>query len=354
MWSLKKGLYLLLFLISLGHSQDYEKISKLYNERQFEKVIENASLISQQGKATPHILSILGRAYVDIGRYLEAIPHLNCVLNQRENIPAWMYGWSLYYLSKAFAGIGELDSARIYLEKTIDTKATKSVVMTAKMDLINLGISPIFNVWEVKETKNIKFYFQTNSKVKNTDMFAQERQDAFDTINSFFNAVLPKKIKFYVWNNSIEYEKRNKRPSGFAIPEVSIIHSRYFQTLGHEITHIISYNAFESSVQSAFINEGIAVYFDLSNRDRINLAIKARKEVHIPIINMWKSDSVFRNIKQEYSYAIAGAFIKYLIDKQGKEKFLKFLSNQTYDNALIIYGQTIDELMKEFEKLIKA
>ena len=43
-------------------------------------------------------------------------------------------------------------------------------------------------------------------------------------------------------------------------------------------------------------------------------------------------------------------FVKELIMKFGKEKFLVFFTNQTYENAKSVFGNDIDVLIKEFEK----
>lgn len=358
MWPLRKKtktILTILFFTSLSFSQNFDRLSTMYNEKKFEQVIEEISpLLKTDKEPSAELLSLLGRAYVDIGKPEEAIPHLRNVIEPSSNVPNWMNAWSLYYMSKAFSRIGELDSASKYLHKTIETNATKNVVKSARMDLVNLGLSPTFGKWNRKETNNFIFHFPKNTKVKDIDAFAKNRQEAFDSINIFFEAKLPKKIDFYVWNKTIDYDKRNKRPSGFAIPELSIVHSRYFQTRGHEMTHVISYFSVDSKVRTSFINEGIATYFDLSNRDKMDMAKIARKDCDIPIIKMWKRNEVFRSIEQDKAYSLAAAFVGKLINEEGKDKFMQLLSNQTYESALTVYGEKLGTIIQALEKDLKS
>jgi tetratricopeptide (TPR) repeat protein len=348
------GLIVLLYT-ALNFAESFDKLSTLYNEKKYNQFIGEVNILLKEGKEPSlDLLSLLGRAYVDIGNPKEAIPHLRNVIKHSDKVPNWMNAWSLYYLSKAFASMGQLDSARMYLDKTIETNATKNVVQAAKMDLINLGLNPMFEKWQIKETVNFKFYFPKNSKVKDFDAFTKDKQEAFDTINSFFNAILPKKIDFYVWNKTIDYDKRNRKESGFAIPELSIIHTRYFQTRGHEMTHVISYHSIDNIQSTSFVNEGIATYFDLSNGDKMSMAQKARKECKIPIIELWRREDIFRSVEQGQAYSIAAAFVGKLLNTKGKDKFMQLLANQTYENAITIYGAELDAMIKEFEEKLES
>ncbi len=356
MWPIKTITSLILLFSTLLLAHDFNYFSDLYKRKKFEELIENSIPLVAKGNASPQILSLVGRAYVEIGEAESAIPHLRIVVEAQEDIPKRMNAWSLYYLSKAYARIGNIDSAQYYLEKTIKSKATKNIVSAAKKYMIRLGISPVFKKWMNIETKNFIFHFHNKTKLKNLEQYAKDRQEAFDSINTFFDAELPKKIDFYVWNDFIEYSRKQKRNSGFAVPELSIVHTRYFQTRGHEMTHVISYYVNAESMRNrvSFINEGTATCFNLYNRNRIKMAKKARAETNVPIIEMWKNEKAFRGINQDNAYAIAGAFVSFLIEKEGREKFLKLLENQSIENAKEIYGNGLYEIIEEFEKTIKS
>ena len=51
-------------------------------------------------------------------------------------------------------------------------------------------------------------------------------------------------------------------------------------------------------------------------------------------------------------YPISGAFVNFLIEYD-KEKFLKLTENQTYENAIKIYGENIDNLIDDFIKKLE-
>jgi len=49
---------------------------------------------------------------------------------------------------------------------------------------------------------------------------------------------------------------------------------------------------------------------------------------------------------------LACVFTKELIDNFGKDKFLEFFKNQTYDNAKIVFGDKLDRLIEKTENEI--
>ncbi len=53
---------------------------------------------------------------------------------------------------------------------------------------------------------------------------------------------------------------------------------------------------------------------------------------------------------QELSYPLSGLFVEELISRFGKEKFLAFFTDQTYENALKLYGSETDTMIQEFQK----
>lgn len=345
----------ILMYATLSSANEFDRLSTMYNEKKYEQVIEEITFLLNAGnELTLHHLLLLGKSYVDFGKAHEAIPHLRNIITQKEKIPGWMNTWSLYYLGKAYARLGEMDSASHYLQTTIATKREKKVVKAAKMDFVSLGLDPMFTEWNMKETGNFKFYFPKNTEVKDIYAFAKTRQEAFDSINTFFNAKLPKKIDFYVWNKTIDYDKKTKLKTGFAIPELAIVHTRYFQTIGHEMTHVISFFSVDNKHRSAFINEGIATRFNLSDRNTMEMAKKARTKCDVPIIQMWQRNDVFRSIDPVQSYSIAAAFIDKLLSVKGNETFMQLLANQTYENAMTLYDNQLDAIIEEFENELKS
>jgi tetratricopeptide (TPR) repeat protein len=345
--------FIILFIILSPNAQDTYKISNLYKNKKYTEIIKSTDSIVRTGNASPEILYLTGRTYVDLKKPEAALPLLMRTLLSKDTLSKMITAWTYYYSGKAFAMTGNLDSANTYLNKAAETKAARKIVSAAKEDLVSLGLSPVYKDWTIIETDNFIFHFHNKSEVIDKNKFATEFQFAFDSINVFFQAELPKKIDFYVWNRFVELGKKKKIPAGFAIPELLIVHARYFQTRGHEMTHIISHYSVKTEYTSDFINEGTSTFFDLTNRNFLEIIQKENLKLKISIRDLWTNKKNFRTINPKSSYAIAGAFVGFLIENEGKEKYLKLLANQSYENAKKIYGDRIDELIAIFENTLQ-
>jgi hypothetical protein len=169
----------------------------------------------------------------------------------------------------------------------------------------------------------------------------------------FLKVLYPKRLDFYVWESREDAMKILRANLGFSKPNFCIVHTHYQQTIGHEMTHVISNYTSEITTKTRFINEGTAVCFDLSNQDKLKLAkdwIAASKK-QIAIKDCWENGEKFG---EEILYPISGLFIKELIDNFGKEKFLEFFKNQTYENAKLVFGNKLDSVIVDFEKMINT
>ena len=127
-------------------------------------------------------------------------------------------------------------------------------------------------------------------------------------------------------------------------------HNRPNQTPGHEIAHSISHWSQAQSIKTRFINEGIGVCFDQIDSARLQRAQESYKTQPVSIREMWQEDN---QRKGDLSYAIAGAFVEFLI-QTNKEKFLKLVENQTYENAKVLYGEQLDQLIDTFLKKLNS
>ena len=285
----------------------------------------------------------LGKAYIGLKEYDEAIPVLlKSLKNATKN---WQLAWANIELAEVYSSIGNFIDAKKYYEKAKQLKGTKNANNTLKKLGLELGFDSCYNSWKTKETENIRFHFQNPTSIKNIENYIKIREEAFKSINKFFESKLPKKIDFFVWSSNEEALKLFKKPLGFALPQYCVAHNKINQSLGHEIAHNISFWANKERVKNRFINEGIAVCFDQNNIDRINIARQIAKTKKIDIKKMWQ-------FPHEYSekelYPIAGAFITYLISID-KEKFLELNKNQTYKSAQKIYKNKLDEIIINFE-----
>lgn len=214
-----------------------------------------------------------------------------------------------------------------------------------------------YDGWVVECTQHIRFHFHPSFTAKQRESFEKTREEAFVSVNSFFNSSLPNLIDFYVWDSNESGQKILGHTLGFSIPESEVIHSTYHQFRGHELTHVISYWYYPSGQKTAFLNEGTAVYFNLSGdveneREKQlqnDIRYGGKDKFNLPDIwNYGTTDTKLLKMNQD-AYTIGGAFVRYLIENGGKEDFLKLMGNQTYTGAREIYGDKLDQYINGFQ-----
>ncbi len=119
------------------------------------------------------------------------------------------------------------------------------------------------------------------------------------------------------------------------------------------MTHVISNYTSDISKKTKFIIEGTAVCFDHSSQDRMQLVkdwIKTHNK-RIVIKDYWDNG---RNYPEEILYPLSGLFVKELIGNFGREKYLEFFKNQTYENAKLVFGCKLDNIIQVLEKKINT
>ena len=175
------------------------------------------------------------------------------------------------------------------------------------------------------------------------------REAAFREINKFFNSTMTRKIDFFVWNSRDDAKRLFGADLGFAKPEYSVVHSHFEQTRGHELTHVISNSSRQMGARTGLINEGTAVCFDLSVRNQEQLVQEwiGKNKQPIDLKDMWTD---FRKYPAELTYPLSGIFVREMLNRFGKEKFLAFFPNQTYENAKAVFGDELDALIVKTEK----
>jgi len=233
------------------------------------------------------------------------------------------------------------EAAKLHLENCLEMDATKNVNKTSKGLLLLSGMDVFYKDWTKVETEHFLFRFQPNTLVSDMNQFAKIREDAFIEINSFFNSVIPKKIDFIVWNGNEDAREIGIKSLGFARPVECIIHSRFNQTRGHEITHVIVRDITKLNSRTRFINEGIAVAFDLTKDNKLDVAKKIKHEEgfdgQVSISEAWNNPTKY---PEWVYYPLAGELIKRIIENGGNEKFLKLVANQDYTYATSLWQFT--------------
>lgn len=346
-------IYLFIVLINLSslYAQKYQYLWDLYFNNQHEKAISLAKELLEENEFDSELNLLAGRSLCNLHLYEEAIPYLYKVISNIDvepHIRAWAYN----YAGKAYFATGEYNKSKYFLKEVIKSKATKNVVKSSRKWLKIFGFDTVYQQWKTIPTQHFNFHFQNNSKVKLIDNYVSDHEKGFKTINNFFKSDLPKKIDLFIWNYSSDAEHSGIGKLGYAVSEYCLCHKVYNQTVGHEISHIIA-NYFDNiEYKTGLINEGTAVFFDLTSENKLLLAkqrINENKLKSLSIKSLWSN---WKSVKPEISYPISGAFIKFLIDSEGKEKFLNLYKNQSYENAKTIYGEKLNIIISEFEFLI--
>ncbi|MBS1773790.1 MAG: hypothetical protein JST82_13100 [Bacteroidetes bacterium] len=209
--------------------------------------------------------------------------------------------------------------------------------------------------WTAVEKNNIIYYFHDfNSQSSFAAQYIDEHESAYVTINNVFNAKMPRKLRFFIWGDTALANQLLGHPLGFTTPTQCACYVMPGQTVGHEMTHAITYwgGGVPSIEYRRFINEGVAVAFDLSGRDRISMAKKAAAGQGISsIVELWDGNK--QNISEEVFYPIAGAFMDYLNKLNESDKFYALVKDQSLQSAQNIYGKDrMDALIAGFNSQI--
>lgn len=343
-----KHLLIFAFLILSTYSiSQKDELYNLINKGQYEKAIEigKGLLISEPDSFNTY-LSLL-KAYNGYCDYENAQKYIDKSI-KLSNVN-WQKSWTFIEATYAFFGAGKVMEARKMYDNAKLYEGTKKSVKALNSLSLLFGFDDLYNDWEKVETENMIFHFQNGISKNDIDYIVKSRQSAFEEINSFFQSKLPKKIDFFVWNQSESFNTYLNTNLGFSNPKFCISHNRLNQSKGHEIAHNISFWKNKNNNRNGFINEGIGVCFDLENNDKLQIAKEIYKTNQIEIKEMWKSPNLF---KESLLYPISGAFICFLKD-YNKNKFIQLVENQSYESAEKIYDGKIDELISQFTNSIK-
>jgi tetratricopeptide (TPR) repeat protein len=327
----------------LASAATQEEIWKTYNGGEAAKAAEMGLAGIQAGPENIELRQVTGRALVDSGQFSAALPHLEKVVELDGN-KTWQSAWALAFAGYAHYGLGQYAKSQTALADSLKLKATRNVVNFAQRAQALLGFAPVYSNWVTLETEHFRFHFGPDNSNLDTRRFAAARETAFANINGFFQARLPKKIDFFVWRASEDAEKAGLGRLGFARPEFCIVQSAANQTRGHEMTHVICYQALKPAKRTGLINEGIAVYFDQTARDRLGVAKAAAREAGLAagfLTNMWNGKVI---------YPVAGAFVQRLHQKGGDGKLKELARDQTFEGARKVYGEDLDKWVREFEQ----
>lgn len=314
-----------------------------------ERKLDSASALSQQALVEfpndPEAHYAVGKVKMLSGKTSVAISFYEKLLDM-PTLKNYTKSWTLHDLAICYFTIGNPVKAECSLNASLELRATKNVINSALQLARILGFDPAFHSWKKYETSHFVFHFQ--EELDEIQNFIAQKEQAFNQINSFFNASLPKKIDYFVWSDEPNAQLFLKKTLAFTNPGLSLTHTSAAHTVGHEMTHTISHFAVDTKKSHKLISEGVCVNFDLSNRNNIEILKKLGFNSSIEAI--WKNEIPARD---DIIYPLAGELVKRLIKVFGAEKFMQLLSDQTFQNATRIYGTELSSLIHEIEDQVR-
>jgi len=361
-----KAVITLLFFSCFLHArcQTPEEAWDLYAHKKYDEALELSYKLIKNENNPASANELIGRILVDQGKYDAAIPYLQQSLKLDDD-KTYISGWSYVYLGRAYIMKGEKEKGVTELKKAIDLKSTANSVKQAQYILDNIDyIIQMQNMntgkhnalepdWVIIEGKHIIYYFQdTTNRSFMIPLYIKQHEEAYLKINETFQATLPKKMVFYVWNDRALAKQILHRDLGFTDPEDCIINTAIDQTVGHEMTHALSYWGwgYRPTNKTGFINEGVAVAFDQTQRDKNETARNAiaGKNIH-SVLDIWQNERAGADL----IYPVGGAFVSYLYKKCTPEQFKDIIKDQTVENTRTMLGiVAFNAMIAEFNTMM--
>lgn len=324
------------------------ELQKLWNKQQkgkYEQVIEECKILLHNDSDNIEYNHLLGRAYFGKGDIENAIVYLEKSTDTNDP-KSYTKAWSYNFLGKCYLSKNELIKAEDFFFKSYSMHATKNVTNSSYRHAVFNGLLKPYGDWTELETEHFIFYFQDSLGM---NQFADSREIAYDSISNYLDVYLNQKIRYVVWTSREDARKILNMHIGFSKPSQYLIHSKSTQTPGHEIAHVISHYIPDLTYKTGLINEGIAVYLDMASKDEKVIVQDAMKKYNLEKLSIKSFWTNWQKYHEELSYAVAGLFVGELIEFYGKEKFMEFFTDQSYNNAKEIFGNGLDDFIKEFE-----
>jgi tetratricopeptide (TPR) repeat protein len=340
----------LLLLVSIlpARSQvTLAELSTLYQQGQLDDVIARGTQALKATDEQPIINLLVGRAYTDKQQFQTAIPFLRKSAAAASS-SADVKAWSQAYLGTCSYALQDYRQAQRAFETVVAAQATRNVTAYATKRLGMLRAQEVATMWSTVETAHFRFHFQAPARIGSTQAYAAAHEQAYEAINTFFQAVLPRKIEYYVWDDRLSARQLLGRDIGFTQAEFMTIHALKDQTKGHEITHLLLEYGLHPRGQSRLINEGIAVYFDQTARNRL---VAARQAVGgNSAVDVWKMWEQPQGYSEDQLYAVGGALLDYLAAHASEAELKRLLQEQTPQLGHQLFSQQVAAFEQEVRK----
>ena len=358
MKTLAATLILGLALVSGAPAQDAgpaDDLWPLYQQGRFDEVVQRGKALLSTGTETAQLNLAVGRALADQMQYAEAEIFLGRAAELDGAGRTWVYAWANVYLGICRLNAGDDDGARQVWILARNCGATANATRNANNYLVYFTLDPMFDKWTTFTTDHFRFRFSDRLADLDKAAYARRHEEAYAAISTWFGGGPDQPIRFHVWADQPEADAAGMPQLGFARPELNLVHCLLAQTVGHEMTHVISSAALQPTVRVGLINEGTAVYHDQTGRDRLAVARQAQagatseSGAPLPPVALRALWDDWTLLPGEAAYPLAGAWIERLVARGGREKFLTFFTDQSRAHAREVYGAELETWIDAFE-----
>jgi len=320
-----------------------EALFQLYGAGQLEAVIARGEQELKAGGEQPVVNLTVGRAYADQDAFQAAIPYLAKSAAAASAAPD-VKAWSQAYLGTCYYGLQDYARAKTALEAAVTADATRNATAYASKRLGMLRGRDAAGKWQTLETTHFRFHFQAPKTLGTSpEAFAALHEQAYETNNRFFQATLPRKVDFYVWDDRAEALRVLGQPLGFTQANFLTIHVMRDQTRGHEIAHQLMHFGLRPTQQRPLVSEGIAVCFDQSGANRLQTAQQSSNGP----VDVWKMWEQPNGYSERQLYAVGGALLEYLLAHAPEAQVKQLLREQTPQLGRQLFSQQVADFEKE-------
>ena len=211
--------------------------------------------------------------------------------------------------------------------------------------------------WKTHRSKNFDFYYAPDSRItqyKFLETFVWRKEEGRRVICDYLQITDRRRIKIFIYDNNEVARKIIGQNAGFAQATVGIIHTRINQTIGHELTHVLSRAINGRPPPNRILDEGLAVFLDLTRRDYFATGQKLLREDKLPTIKQMLKQSKTRS---EDWYPVAGTFVGFLCNQYGIKKFKRLWGSRerTFDKALRkVYKKSLRRIEWEWREYLRS
>lgn len=304
-------------------------------------------------------------------------------VSREQNIDYWTESQFLQLIPEESL---KLEDGRILLNATLNSLPWNIYFRysdgTWKIDWIE-GFTSLVDLWmtwqerlilqmQKESTTHFDFYYYEGSYAEAAIKdIVQTREEGYEKICQFLDLKTDQRISTFFFNDlSSKAIETGHRGKGAAFDTTIIeVYSEEIQAHPyHETVHILTRTL---GAPPALFNEGLAEYLEiaLSGRDSTDLYAELHGKIKelrssadwIPITELITFTDIPGNSPAHVSYPEAAAFVKFLLDRYGKESFVETfreltnsdqgsIQNENMDRLETIYGKPLGILIDEFHQ----